>query len=99
LAQRSPLVGRFFWRGLFLNRTSAKFDLAVTAVVLAAVTRKPLVLVLALPWVRARWWLARHFMRGDRSRALPVLAGYAVSDSVALASMIEGSVRHRRLLL
>ncbi len=98
LARRSPLVARWLHRGVFLDRRSEEFDLAVIAVGLALVARRMLPLVLAAPWLRRRWRNARE-QAHPTAPALPVLARLAWSDVVALGAMARGSLRHRRLVI
>lgn len=97
LARRSPLVARWLHRGVFLNKRSEEFDLAVLGVVVAAATRRPVVALVALPWLRRRWRDVRG-LAPDGSR-LALLGRLAGSDAVALAAMARGSIRHRRLVL
>lgn len=99
LARRSPLVARWLFGGVFLDRRSAAFDLAVLGVVAAVLTRHRWLAVTALPWARLRWRFARHLARGDRRDTASIAARLAWSDSVALAAMAKGSVKHRRILL
>ncbi len=90
LMRRTPLLRP----GLFLNSTTALFDLAVLQVVLAVVFRQPLLMVLTLPWVvrrfRTTWWAHGN---------LRVFVKYAVSDAVTFWSLIRGSIQYRRVLL
>lgn len=97
LARRSPLVARWLHRGVFLDGRSARFDLALAGVVTAAVTRRPLVALAGLPWLRWRVNHARRFRTG--LAVVPLLGQLAWSDAVAFAAMARGSVRHRRLVL
>jgi glycosyltransferase involved in cell wall biosynthesis len=99
LGNRSPLVARWFWHRIFLSRGSAQFDLAVACVLAAALARRPWMLLGAAPWLSDRWPQARA--RGGASRTLGLvrLAQLAVADGVALGSLLQGSVRHRRVLL
>ena len=83
----------------FLNRTTARFDLAVVGVVLALRWRVALALALTLPWLARRLRASRGYTGNDWSRVPRILAKYAVSDAVAAASLVEGSVRYRRVLL
>jgi GT2 family glycosyltransferase len=99
LGNRSPLVAKWFWHGHFLARETALFDLALTSALAAVVLRRPWLLLGLLPWVRHRWPDAMHRARNDRSLALVRMGQLAVADGVSLASLAEGSVRHRRLLL
>jgi hypothetical protein len=86
-----------------LSRESALFDLAVACLIVSVVVRKPWVvlgaLLGALPWLRARWPEAMARSDGRREMGLVRLAQYAVLDGVSLVSLLEGSVRHRRVLL
>jgi GT2 family glycosyltransferase len=99
LARRSPLVSRWLWGRVFLTRRTAVFDLALTGAVAAALTRRWWLLVLVAPWLRLRWRDAAATCRGDRSKAAVVLGQHAVSDLVMFGSLVEGSIRHRRLVL
>jgi hypothetical protein len=98
LARRSPLVARWLYRGMFLDRRSALFDLAVVGLVAAAATRRPWLALAAGPWLRRRWGNAQHLARSRRG-APSVLARLAWSDTVALSAMVRGSIRHRRVVL
>ncbi len=99
LARRSPLVARWLYRGIFLDRRSALFDLAVVGAVAAAAGRRPWPLLAAWPWLRLRWTTARRYTKGDREPAVGLLLRFALSDTVALASMVKGTIRYRRVLL
>lgn len=99
LGNRSPLVAKWFWHRYFLAQETALFDLALTGLIAAAVTRRPWLAVAVVPWLRHRWPDARFRARGSRRIGLVRLAQLAVADGVSLASLVEGSVRHRRLLL
>jgi hypothetical protein len=94
LARELPEVVERMPLGTFLSRNTATFDVAVSSLVLAAATRRPWLALGAAPWLRLRW-------RGQRPGRHPGvrLAQVAVSDAVALASLVEGSVRHRRVVL
>lgn len=99
LARRSPIVAEDFWGGLFLSRQTAAFDLAVLSAAAATTTRRPALFLGAVPWVAARWPEARRRSHGDRVVGLFCLGQLAISDLVGLASLVEGSVRHRRPVL
>lgn len=98
LARRSPLIARWLRHGIFLERRSQLFDLAVVAVAAAVVTRRGVLLVGTLPWLKRRWGAAR-LLAPDRREAVALLARLAWSDAVGLGAMARGSVRHRRLVL
>jgi GT2 family glycosyltransferase len=98
LARRSPLVAQWLYRGVFLDRRSARFDLAVAGVAVALVRREAWPILAVAPWLHTRWGYARH--RAKSVRGAPgVLIRLAWSDTVALAAMARGSIRHRRLVL
>lgn len=99
LARRSALVDRWLWKGTFLDRRTAMFDLAVVGLAVAAATRRPLPLLAALPWTRIRAREARRWARGDRSRAAVLFAQFAVGDAITLAQLARGSIRYRKLVL
>ena len=97
LARRSPALRDALRAGIFLSPTTAATDLALAGVLLAMARRRALPLVLVLPWARLRWpEVAGHrFSEAALRRA----AEHAIADVVGAASLVEGSVRHRRLLL
>ncbi|MDE0805240.1 MAG: glycosyltransferase family A protein [Acidimicrobiales bacterium] len=98
LARRSPLVAGWLHRGMFLNRRSERFCVAVLGCVLAVVTRRPWLVVAATPWLRGRVSDVRK--RGGRvGESIRLLVRYGISDSVALTAMVRGSVRYRRPVL
>lgn len=99
LARRSPIFGAWLRGGVFLSRQSASFDLAVAATVAAVASRRAWPLLGTLPWGWVRSHDAVRATRGDRRRALRVLVQLGVADAVTLLSLLEGSVRHRRLVL
>lgn len=99
LARRSAVVREAAWHGVFLDRSTASFDLAVVAAAAAALGRRAWPLVLAAPWARSRWGEARRWSRGDRRTAVALAARLAAGDAVTLASLARGSARHRHLLL
>ena len=95
LAARVPEVASSCWGGVFLSRRTAAVDAAVLAVAGAVLTRRPVLLLGVLPWLRSAWRPARA-----RRGPLPLrLAQGAVADVAGLAALVEGSVRHRRLVL
>jgi glycosyltransferase involved in cell wall biosynthesis len=85
---------RFFCR-VFLSRRTAAFDLALVAVLAAAVRRSPLPLAGTLPYLRI---IGRRALPWGR-RAPAVLAAEAAADAVGLVSLLEGDLRRRTLLL
>lgn len=97
LARRSTVLQRSLVAGVFLSPTTAATDLAMAAVALAAIRQSPLPLILVAPWVRRRW----PEVAGSRvsPAALRRAAALAAADVVGAASLLEGSVRHRRLLI
>jgi glycosyltransferase involved in cell wall biosynthesis len=99
LARRSPLVARWLHFGVFLERRTMWFDLALVGLVAAAITRWPVLLVAVLPWGRSRWRASLRRVRGDRRAALAVLPRLAWADVVGFVAMARGSVRYRRLVI
>jgi glycosyltransferase involved in cell wall biosynthesis len=99
LAVRSPLVADSFWHGFFLSPQTALTDLAVAGLVAAAVTRRSWPAVLALPWLASRLPEARRLAGPVRAHTPLRLLQLAAGDAVSLASLLEGSARHRRLVL
>ena len=95
LVRKVPSIAAALWGGVFLSRRTAAVDAAVVAGLSAAALRRPVLLVGALPWLRDAWGPARA-----RRGPLPLrLAQGAVADVAGLAALVEGSVRHGRLVL
>jgi glycosyltransferase involved in cell wall biosynthesis len=95
LAAQLPAFAHACWGGVFLSRRTAAVDLAVTAVAVAAVTRRPAPLLAVLPWLRTAWGPARA-----RRGSLTLRLGQAaVADLAGLAALARGSVEHRRVVL
>jgi glycosyltransferase involved in cell wall biosynthesis len=90
-----PELRSRWFLGIFLSRRTAKFDLALVALILALATRRPLLLLLALPYARATFrtnqWYRRWVMKQN--------AAHAAGDLVALLALIGGSVKTRRVVL
>ena len=97
LANRSAVLRDARFGGVFLSKNTAATDLAIVGVVLAIARRNPLLLALVIPWVRRRW----PEVAGSRvsPAAARRAAALAIGDAVGAASLLEGSVRHRRLVL
>lgn len=93
LAREVPEVAKLLVGGVFLSRRTLAYDAALAAVVAAALTRRPLLAIGALPWARTALASARR--RPGRGVAVRVVQE-AVSDAVGLIALVDGSVRHRR---
>lgn len=96
LARESAPLTDALWHGVFLTSRTAAFDLGVVGILAAAVLRRPVLALAALPWVAKTMPMARH--HGGRNR-LVRLAQLGVADAVGAVSLLEGSIRHRRLVL
>ena len=96
LAREVPEVAGLLTGQIFLSRRTLEYDAAVLALLATLTTRRPALLLGAVPWVRRVLPVARF--RTGRPLAMR-LAQEAVGDAVGLASLLEGSVRHRRLIL
>ncbi|MEY2424573.1 MAG: hypothetical protein QOI61_145 [Actinomycetota bacterium] len=99
LTRRTPLLKKIFVGGVFLNRTTAYFDLAVLGVVASIAFRLPEPILLALPWIVRRGRMTRWFAGNNLARGARIFAKYAVSDAVTFLSLLQGSLRYGRLLL
>lgn len=99
LARRSPIFARWLRGGVFLSPQSAAFDLALLATIAAGVSRRPWPLLASIPWCYLRGHDALSRTRGRRPPAVAVLVQLGIGDLVTFASLVEGSVRHRRLML
>lgn len=96
LAREVPELADRLPGGVFLSRRTMQYDAALASLLLAAATRKPALLAGTLPWLRTRLAAARA--RPGRGLARQ-LAQEAVSDTVGLAALLRGSLRHRRIVL
>jgi glycosyltransferase involved in cell wall biosynthesis len=99
LGVRSPQVAKWFWHRYFLSKQTAAFDVAVLGALTMAATKKRWPLLAAVPWLWHRVPEARHLAGPHRWRTPQRLGQLAVGDAVSLASLIEGSVKHRRVVL
>lgn len=96
LVRARPELARRLTARVFLSPRTASFDVAVVGTVLAVLTRHRWLVAVAAPWGARRWRDAAQLT----GRPTPVrLAQLAVGDMVSLAALLEGSVRHRRLVL
>ena len=95
LAREVPEVADRLTATVFLSRRTLTFDVAVAAVVAAALSRRPLPLVATVPWLRQTVTQARRIGAASPGG----LARLAVADAVGLASLLAGSARSRRLVL
>jgi hypothetical protein len=84
------LRAELFFAHLFLTKRSASFDAALAGLALAAITRRPLLVAAALPYLRT---LAVD-LREPRTAA-----GLLAADVVGLGALVLGSARYRSLLL
>ena len=99
MAARLPELRRaFLHHGLFLNRRTAKLDLALAAALLAVGRRSAPSMagaaVAAMPYLRE---LRRHAGRSPETPPgmAAVAAADAAADMVGLAALLAGSARHR----
>jgi glycosyltransferase involved in cell wall biosynthesis len=94
LAREVPEVADRLRAGVFLSRRTMEYDAALASTLLAVATRRPLLLVGAAPWLRARVRAARN-----KQRPVARLAREAVADTVGFVALVKGSIRHRRPVL
>lgn len=93
MVRRIPeLRAALLWRGRFLNRRQACFDLALLGALAAAGARRPGPLVLAVPYARELWRGARG--AGGR-RAPGVAAVHLSADAVTAGALAVGSLSAR----
>jgi glycosyltransferase involved in cell wall biosynthesis len=91
----APELRSRWFLGVFLSRRTAKFDLAIVAMLAAIVARRPLLALLALPYARAT-------LRTDQWHRRWVVeqnAAHVAGDLVGLLALIEGSVKAKRIVL
>jgi glycosyltransferase involved in cell wall biosynthesis len=97
LARLVPeLRGGTFYRHVFFNEVTAKFDYAVAGVAAAALTKRSWWLLAAAPYLRhvrnqARQWPARE--------QISYLAGAPIVEAGTLAAFLSGSVAWRSVVL
>ena len=96
LVRRSTLVSDALWHRVFLSRRTAMFDLAAASAATAVASRRPLLLVGMVPWLRE---CRSEATRRPRPAGLRRLGQVAVGDAVAFVALARGSVQHRRLVL
>ncbi len=94
MVRRVPeLRATFLWRGWFLSRRSAAFDLALLGALGAGVARRPAPLALAGPYLTA---LLRGVRGAGRRGAPRIAAVHLAADAVACGALVAGSLRARR---
>lgn len=96
LAKEVPELRTHLWQGCALSRRTAAADAALAGLLLAVGLRRVLPLAAAAPWLRTALPDARR--RPGRPLAVR-LAQLALADLVGAVSLVEGSLRARRLLL
>ena len=82
----------FLYRRWFLSHRSARFDLALVGLAIAARRRSVVPLVLALPYLDEVWKAAGAWGPQPRPRIAVV---HAASDFVRLAALVRGSLQER----
>jgi hypothetical protein len=87
------LRSELLYRRFFLSRRHFEVVSAATGVIVAAASRRPWTLALAIPFVR------RHAPRSLGRTALRAATKTALFDVAATAACVEGSVRHRTVVL
>jgi glycosyltransferase involved in cell wall biosynthesis len=90
-----PELRSCWFLGLFLSRRTAKLDLALAAIALAVLTRRPLLVLLALPYARATFRTNQWYRRWVMKQNAVHLAG----DVLGMLSLIEGSVKTKQVVL
>ena len=95
-AQVPELRSACFHRRWFFSRKTARFDAALAALVIAAVTRRPALLAGAVPYTR---WVLAESRRMGGTDGLRHGLGSVVSDGVTLAALVRGSIVWRCVLL
>ena len=97
LTRRIPeLRDVFLFRRVFLNRRTARFDLALLGLAAFAVTRRVPALALGLPYAHAVYREVRNWPQEDTAT---VLAAGLVSDAVGAGALMIGSIRSKSPVL
>lgn len=96
LVERVPeLRGSFLWNRWFLTGRTAAFDAMVLALVAGLVTRSPLPLVVAVPYLATAGCAAARWRR----LAPRALAGEIWADAVTFVALVRGSARARTIVV
>ena len=96
IARRVPELRRhFFFGGYFLLPRTAAFDAMLVGAAAGAVTRRPLLVLSALPYA----WMVRDYARGWGYHARRVALVEVMADAVGFGALLRGSVRRRTLVL
>lgn len=95
LARIPELRSTLTYHGVFLHRRTAAFDAALAGTVVAVTARRPIALLVALPYLRLLWRRSRPWGR----RAPLVASTQVVADAAGAVALVVGSVRARRPLL
>jgi hypothetical protein len=92
-----PELRRAFLRHrLFLSSDSECFDLAVTALVVSCLTRRPAALIGAAPYLTR---IAAAIRALPPGQALPVALARVAADTVSLGALVQGSIVARSPVL
>lgn len=96
IVKRIPeLRQELLFANLFLNRRTARVDMALAGMLGALALRRPEPLVLAAPWLRDVYASARPW-----GRRAPIAAiGEAAGDLVGAGALVRGSLRRRSPVL
>jgi hypothetical protein len=96
LAKQIPeLRATLFYGRVFLSRRTAAFDASVVGATAALVVGSPIPLVLVLPY----FLMVGRRCIPWRRHAPKVLAANLLADAIGFASLLEGSVRSRSVVL
>ena len=98
LVEQIPELRRHFLQHrLFLTPESARFDLAISGLVVSAISRRRLPGLAGLVWYAAQ--LEREARRWPRSERPKVACGRIAADVVTCGALLRGSVEARTLVL
>ncbi len=97
MARKMPELRRtFLYRHVFLNRRTARLDLALAACGLGLACRSRAWPILAVPYARELW---TNSARGSGSPAAAVAVADVAADLVSFAALAWGSGRYRSLVI
>lgn len=86
----------FLYERWFLSHRSARFDLALLAILVALRTRRAVPLLATLPYVEEVW---RASGAWGRSRRLEVAPVHVAGDVIRLVALLRGSLRERCVVI